>query len=132
MFLHRLSPEQQRAFIGIAKNFVAVDAIVEVVEAQALHRMETEAGVVDADVEPLPATAENLAIFDTAEARAVVLLELIGLAYGDDDVHPRENAVIREVASAFGVTNERLIQMEGWVIRYQALMNEAGRFFGEG
>lgn len=132
MFLHRLSPEQKRAFIGIAKNFIAVDAIVEVVEAEALQRMEAETGVAAADLEPLPATAENLAIFDTAESRAVVMLELIALAYGDGDVHPRENAAIQEVVRAFGVTNERLIQLEGWVIRYRGLMKEAERFFGEG
>jgi len=131
MFLHRLSPDQQRVFIGLAKNFIEVDAIVEVAEAEALQRMQAETGISIASTEPLPPTAENLAVFETPESRAAVMLELVALAYGDGDVHPRENVAIQEVATVFEIPTEKLLQMEGWVVRHRALLREAEHLLAE-
>jgi len=131
MFLYRLTPSQQQTFIGLAKKFIEVDAIVEVVEAEALQRMEAETGISAASVEALPPTAEHLAVFDTPVSRNVVVLELLGLAYGDGEIHPRENAVITEVATSFGISEGKLYEMADWVARQVALTREAQRFLQE-
>lgn len=131
MFLYRLSPSQRRTFIGIAKTFIEVDAIVEVVEAEALHRMEAETGISAASVEPLLPTPENLSTFDTPASRAAVMLELLGLAYGDGELHARENAFITEVATTFGISEGKLFEMAKWVVRQVAMTREAQRFLQE-
>lgn len=132
MFLYRLSPPQQRTFIGLAKKFIEVDAIVEVVEAEALHRIAAETGISAATIDPIPPSAENLAVFDTPASRAIVTLELLGLAYGDGEIHPRENAVITEIATSFGISSDKLRQMAHWVVRHEALIFEAESFFQQG
>lgn len=57
-----------------------------------------------------------------------MLLELLGLAHADQDYHATEKEFMQQVASACGVSENELRDMESWVVRQLALVSEAVQF----
>lgn len=129
MFLHILNDQQQKAFLALARQFIEADKNLAEGERNLLELMYAETGQsFDAEL-PAGDTNALLQAFDSRQARSAVLLELIGVGHADDEFHPEESQFIRSVAAAFGVTEERIAQMESWVQRQLQLAVEAEQFW---
>jgi uncharacterized tellurite resistance protein B-like protein len=129
MFLHILNDTQQKAFLALAKQFIEADQHLAEEERNLLELMYAETGQ-DMD-EELPSGGIDalLPAFDSRQARAAVLLELIGVGHADQSFHADESAFIRKVAAGLGVGEDEVRRMESWVERQLALAQEAERFW---
>jgi uncharacterized tellurite resistance protein B-like protein len=125
MFLRHLTPPQRKAFAGLAKHLVGADDDASGAEARALSAMDLELGLSVATVPPAQPTPELLATFESTTARAAVVIELLGLAYVDGHYDPSETQTIERIATSLGIPENRLLQMENWVLRQMALASEA-------
>ncbi len=129
MFLYRLDEEQREAFMSLAQAFIEADDRLHPEEERVLKLMRREM-----DLDPsgsgegasVDLNEESIgSVFDDREAQVTVLLELLGLGYADDDFAPEENQFIRKLSDVFDVTSARLEQMENWVLRQVALVQDA-------
>lgn len=71
------------------------------------------------------------AAFDTTQAQAVALLEIIGVGHADAEFSPEENAFVRRLATAFGISDAKVGAMESWVTRQMALAQEVEQFWAD-
>src|SRR5438067_2175410 len=113
MFLHLLNDTQQKSFLVLAKQFIEVDRKFADEEQNLLELMYAEMG----------------RGFDTRQARASVLLELIGVGHADQEFSPEESALLGKIAGAFGVSQEEVAAMDDWVQRQIALAREVDKFW---
>lgn len=131
MFLHILNDRQQRAFLALAQRFVEADSHLSSEERNLLELMRAEMGLSFDDEIPSADTRELLQAFDTGQARAAVVLELLGVGHADEHFSPEESALLNEVAQSFGITPEKLARFDDWVQRQLALAREAEEFWAE-
>lgn len=66
--------------------------------------------------------------FSTQPAKVSLLLELIGVAYADDDYHKTEKKLMQEIASSISISSLLLVDMESWVKRQFISMKEVNTF----
>jgi hypothetical protein len=129
MFLHLLNDRQQKAFLTLARQFIEADENLSAGEQNLLELMYAETGLPFETELPAGDMKALLQEFDNRQVRSAVILELIGVGHADDEFHPEESQFIRNVATAFGVPNERVEQMESWVQRQLQLALEAEQFW---
>jgi uncharacterized tellurite resistance protein B-like protein len=129
MFLHLLDDEQQKALLALAREFIEADEKLSDEEHNLLELMYAESGL-DFDTElPQAAMEELLPVFDTKQARAAALLEMIGVGHADDEFHPEESEFVRRMAAGLGISEQEVGEMEDWVMRQLALAQEVERFW---
>ena len=122
MFLAKLSPPQQDAFLQLAAQLVAVDGEITPDELEMLS--EIAMGATDwVPQDDLP-IAGLVAAFDDTVSRRAALVELIGLAHADTVYGPEEREFIADLARRMSVSPARLAQLEAWVVRQLALTAE--------
>ena len=119
------------AFARLTRHFVEVDGIVSVEEQKVLASRSEETrrhGLIGPPVheEEVP---DLLAAFRTPQARACALLELICVGHVDGHFCAAESQFVRRVAATFGVTRERIEQMEKWTAEQIERSREAARFW---
>jgi len=131
MFLHLLNDDQQKAFLALANQFIQSDNVLADEEHNLLELMYAETGQSFETELPEGDVSALLAAFDTRQARAAVLLELIGVGHADDAFQPEENAFVRRVAESFGVSQGDLDRMEDWVKRQLRLAQDVQQFWAE-
>lgn len=131
MFLFHLTPIERTSFVGLAKHLVAADGREGPAETEALRRLERELGTPLADIPAAPPSSEVLATFVTRASKAVVVLELLTLAYADGLPHPDEMELLKVVASGVGISELRLLEMEDWVVQQMPLTAKANSFLTE-
>lgn len=131
MFLHILTDTQQKAFLAIARQFIEADGRLSGEEQNLLELMYAESG--QSFDEDLPeATVESLLpVFDSRQAQAAVLLELIGVGHADNEFHAAESAQVRKIAASFGVSDASVAEMEDWVNRQLQLAQDVEKFWKE-
>ena len=132
MYLHLLTPEQGRAFYRAAALLVGSDGRSEGAEIRYLDRARRSLGLGEPPQTPAD-TGEvlaELAVFDTALSRRVLLVELSRAAIADDQVAPVEGALIRDIAGAWGVGEEHLRQCFDLAKRAKKLTDEGYRLIG--
>ena len=129
MFIKNLDGAQIGAFIGLARQVIRADGVLAPEEVGLLETIAQTAGF---SGEPPAGTVAQLAsAFTTRRAKASALLELMGLGFADGEYHPAEKDLIREIAQAFGFSDDELASMEGWVTRQVMLLEEAAGFWEE-
>lgn len=125
MLLKQLTHPQQQHFLALAAALIAADDRLDPREQRALSALAAEAGLPDA-VTPRWQPTDAAQAFDSSASRAVVLVELLGLAHADTCFCDDERAMINDLSEAFGVPALRLGQLESWVVRQLALTAELG------
>ena len=127
MFLENLTRTERSAFLILARKLVHADGILREREEQVLSFL--------ADVSDETETEGSLddvaAAFATRRAKVSALLELIGIGLIDGDYHSRERVVVAEAARALGFRESELLEMETWVARQVALLDDAAQFWAE-
>src|SRR5437868_2736344 len=129
MFLHLFNDAQQKAFLALARQFIDSDRKLAEGEKNLLELMYAEMGQ-DFNAElPQGDLASLSQAFDSRQARAAALLELIGVGHADDDFSPEENAFVRQVAQRLGISEGEVDEMDRWVERQLALAQEVEGFW---
>ncbi|MBM3458834.1 MAG: hypothetical protein FJX77_09930 [Armatimonadetes bacterium] len=131
MFVHTLNDAQQTALLALAQRFVHADARLAESERNLLELLAAEAGRNPADEIPEQTMDSLLAAFDTRQARAVAVLELIGVGHADDHFCPAESLALSEIAGGLGFNGQEVQAMESWVQRQLALAQEVAQFWEE-
>ncbi|MCB9641133.1 MAG: hypothetical protein H6727_19705 [Myxococcales bacterium] len=128
MFLHYLNEREREAFLLLARDFVEVDGAYTQDEMNMMESFARELGVATKEIpsRPDPSERESLfRIFSSRTARSTVLLELLALAYADQNFCEKERSFLEAGAKIFDLEEEELRLMEDWVVRQLALYNEA-------
>jgi hypothetical protein len=129
MLLHELSREQQRAFMVLARQVVAADERLALDEVERLDLLYREMQLPAADADD-PATAGDLnLLFPDAKGRALVVLNLLALGYGDGALDERERWAVVRIAHDLRLDDVDVAAMETWAARHAALLREAERFW---
>lgn len=127
MFLNNLNNQQQAALLHTAKVLIEADHIILSSETDLFESLRVQC---NANLEHI----ENFEIsmlrnmFDTNQEKVSFLLELIAIAFIDDEYHEKEESLIDEIARLIGINAKKLGALESWVIRQTDLNNEALRF----
>lgn len=126
MFRNLLSDSQWKAFIVLVYKVALADHRVPLPEGLFVDELKSEAGFEDS----LPAMevlgAADLEPFRTRESRIVVMLNLLCLAFSDEDFHINETTVLIGLARSFGFSDEEYLELVGRGKRQAQLMGEAG------
>ncbi|MEM1057501.1 MAG: TerB family tellurite resistance protein [Bacteroidota bacterium] len=128
MFLNELSPEQRRALHVLARQIIDADERLTLQEVERLDEIYEESGI-GAETAAAPNAAGDLnLLFPTPRDRAVVVIELLLVAYADGQLHPREEATVQRVAAQLHMDQGLWTNVLDWARRYAALASEARAF----
>ena len=125
MWLSSLTDEQRDALLGLAHNVVVSDGLLDPNEEFMLDEFKREMALkpeIEADYLELDGISE---VFNSPRARAVAILNLLRLSYVDGAFEIEEECLLKEIAHAFGIDDERFLLMDNWVRRLVALEEEA-------
>ena len=125
MWLKSLTDEQREALLGLAHNVVVSDGILDPNEEDMLDEFKREMALkpdVVSDYLELDGIGE---IFDSRRARTVAVLNLLRLSYVDGAFEIEEECLLKEVATAFGISAADFALMDNWVRRLVGLEREA-------
>lgn len=125
MFLSRLSAQQRRAFFVLARRVIDADRRLALQEVERLDQLYSEAAVPAEGADAPSEVADLNLLFDTREAAVVVILDLFQLAHADGALDDRERAVIEDVATKMGVTEDLWEALQEWATRQAAQQEEA-------
>jgi hypothetical protein len=128
MFLHELTPDQQRAVLILARQVIAADHRLAMQELERLEALYRETGLPAETSEAPDVVADLNYMFPEPRGRAVVLIELLLVAHADDEIHAREHESIRAIADRMQVGEERWVMLVDWAARFAALRQEAAAF----
>lgn len=132
MFLSMLTPDEQTAFIFLAKEFIETDKVVSLKEKEILALMSREALNSSGGKATIASPDEAIKVIRSPKARSITMLEILGIAYADGEYQREERLFIQNLADEFGIAPVTLAAMENWVLRQVALNSEALDFFLEG
>lgn len=128
MFLNLLNDRQKQSFLALATKVVMADGEVAPKEHVTLNVRVAEMG---GDVKAPPAEIfgePNFEVFDTNRAQTIVVLELLVIAYSDQDYHEFERPIIDQLATEFGFSKNEMKLFEDWAIRQSPLSVEGWSF----
>lgn len=131
MFLHHLDETQQRAFFALAKRMIMADGDLDKNELGYLNDLAKQSDVSGKD----PFSAQNdpvdLDLFPDRVSQTAVALELMMLAYSDEELHIAESQLFGALMERFDFSDddcERLADAAGWgaavVNEFKVLVDE--------
>lgn len=125
MFVYDLSDHQQKAFFTLLHEMVLADDKLVQEEKTARTLLKRESGL-DSLPNPESMTLSEAANeFDDQRDQIAVLLELLLIAYVDDEYHPEQQDLIQNLTDQFDITTEKLEVLKNWALRQGALVREA-------
>jgi len=131
MFLNLLTDRQKQSFLALATKVVMADGEVVPKENVTLDvRVAEMGGTVKAPPDEIFGEA-NTAIFDTPQAQTIVVLELMVIAYSDDEYHEDERPIIHDLIEEYGFTPDQVARFEDWAKRQSPLSVEGWHFISE-
>lgn len=122
MFVNGLDKNQQSALLYLSHEVAKADGdlhelqmgLMEVIKAQCEDNVQEQEVTLD----------ELSQVFDNNSAKCSLLLELLGVAHSNNDYDPREKALIGQYAEALSISKNKLKELETWVTKQLALMEE--------
>jgi len=125
MFLNNLTETEKKAFLTLAKEFILVDGVLSPEEEELIRIMKGEMDIDEGFPEGEKNRQELLGLFTSRRSRISTIIEMEGLGYANMEYHEQEKAFIKEMADAFGLSQDELDSIDEWVIRQVALLFEA-------
>ena len=108
MLLNTFAPNQKLAFLKLVRDIATVDKSVDTAERSVIKDLCNEMGIsaiaMTKSVEGQPLES----LFNTAEVRALVIVELARLSLVDKTFSFGENEILNEVRRKFGFTRKDL------------------------
>jgi len=131
MFLNLLTDRQKQSFLALATKVVMADGEVVPKENVTLDvRVAEMGGAVKAPPDEIFGEP-NFAIFDTPQSQTIIILELMVIAYSDDEYHEDERPIINRLIEEYGFTPEQIARFEDWAKRQSPLSVEGWGFITE-
>lgn len=128
MFLNELSPEQRRALHVLARQVIDADQRLTLPEVERLDEIYQESGIGTEHADAPNAAGDLNLLFPTSRERAVVVIELMQVAYADGQLHPREEAAVQRIAAQLQIDQGLWTNIMDWAQRHAALAAEASAF----
>jgi len=114
MLITRLSLDQRRVFLALAYRLALSDHWVPDAEDKFLDQLLFELGLTEkVNIMDVMGDAD-LGVLDTKPARAIVMLELMALAYSDENYHVNESAVMAEIGEKLAFTPADIERFRSW------------------
>jgi len=127
MFLKDLNENQQKLFLGLAKDLIEADKRITDHEIAMIASLSGEMGqpemICNASDEVLQA------FFPDKISRVAVMLELIGLSACDGDFSVEEDQVINRLKKVFGMNDDNIQAYRNWVKKLYTTYGEAAELF---
>ncbi len=127
MFLKDLNENQQKLFLGLAKDLIEADNRITDHEIAMIASLSGEMGqpemICNASDEVLTS------FFPDKISRVAVMLELIGLSACDGDFSVEEDRVINRLKNIFELTDENVTTYRNWVQKLYQTYGEAAELF---
>ncbi|QDJ13204.1 DNA repair protein [Mergibacter septicus] len=123
MFIQNLNNEQQAVLLELCEQIIlADDNGVDSAEEQMMKVIQAQCntGVTRKSVEK----AGIIKLFDTDLAKCSLLLELLGIAYANNDYHSKQAIFIKEYAELLSITPAKLVMLEYWIKEQFLLMEK--------
>ncbi len=131
MFLNLLTERQKQSFLALATKVVMADGEVVPKENVTLNvRVAEMGGSIKAPPDEIYG-APNFGVFDTPQSRTIIILELLVIAYSDDEYHENERPIISQLIEHFGITADQLASYEDWAKRQSPLSVEGWTFISD-
>lgn len=122
MFVHYLDERQQAALLHYAREVMVADSAIDPEESL---QMEVLRGQVRPGVQSEAVPMEQLCdLFSDRPSRVILLMELLGMGYADEEFVAQESKMINEIAGILMDTDVLQI-IESWVRRQLSLLKEA-------
>ena len=131
MFLSELNYQQRKIFLNLAKEIlVADDGVVDYQEEKYLRALCAEMSLSFHD-ELVVKKSELDNYFDKIEIKKIVLIELVGLSFSNQNYHKNQELYIKNICDIFGVSSDMLKNIEELLKQYQNIQNKIIEFVGE-
>ena len=125
MFLHEINDQQKETFFCLAHNVVVSDGELSPDEQLMMDQLRREIGLAE-DFEPHYISVDGIEdIFDTRKSRIATIIALIRLGYADGAFEIEEQFLLKDICTAFEISETDFIVIENWVRRLIALQREA-------
>lgn len=131
MFLNLLTERQKQSFLALATKVVMADGGVVPEENITLNVRVMEMGE---DIKAPPEEVFgviNYDVFDSRVAQVIVVLELMVIAYSDEEYHEHERPIVEDLAQKFGFSEKQMATFEEWASRQAPLSLEGHNFIEE-
>ena len=124
MFIQNLNKRQQSVLLHYADAVMRADNMIDSSELVAMEVLRKQA---HSSVEPEELPIENLGdVFVNRIGRVSFLLELVGMAYVNDDFDPRQSALIEQIAGALDLLHDGTLKtVNQWIRSQFSLMKSA-------
>ena len=114
MLITRLNLEQRRVFLALAYRLALADHWVPEAEDQFMDKLIFDLGL-NEKVNAMDVMGDaELDVLNTTPARAIVMLELMALAYSDETYHANESEVMAEIGGKLGFSDAEIEQFRDW------------------
>ena len=122
MFVHYLDERQQAALLHYAREVMVADSAIDPEESL---QMEVLRGQVRPGVQSEAVPMEHLRdLFSDRPSRVILLMELLGMGYADEEFVSQESKLINDIAGIL-MDTDVLQTIESWVRRQLSLLKEA-------
>ena len=133
MFLDRLNDKEKELFLDLAVYTAQANGVVEETEKNMIMQYCKEMGVAFYDISKLHTLEEIIGVFAkmSKEKKKIVVLELLGLCYADNEFDDVEEAFIKKVSSDIGVKDNIYDILKKDINEYSIILGIlSGNIFG--
>lgn len=127
MFIANLSPQQQEILIGLAMQLIEVDGKIDDRELEMLEVLRSQCDR-EVKVNKFSSMDDLPSVFGDQKSRVSMLLELLAIAYADEDFDDKEKDAIETIRLKLDIPGVLFEDMESWVCRQMILSKEAQLF----
>ncbi|HIG39991.1 MAG TPA: hypothetical protein EYQ14_05545 [Gammaproteobacteria bacterium] len=128
MFLTSLTEEQKKAFFCLAHNVVVSDGDLTPDEEAMMEDMRREMDL-DSGFKPYYLNIDGIeSIFTSKRSRSISMISLIRLAYADGAFEIEEQCFLKDLSTAFEISDDDFQLIDNWVRRLISLEREASGF----
>jgi uncharacterized tellurite resistance protein B-like protein len=106
MFLHQLNDEQRALLVTLATRMIVVDNVVALQEIAAMNDLLAEVGNRKSDEQNPSDRATILRVFNDKRSRVLAAFELLFIAHVDENFHPAEGDLFKQICDDFGFTSD--------------------------
>jgi uncharacterized tellurite resistance protein B-like protein len=126
MFVSYLNEEQQSILLALAQSIIQADGVTDEREEELFETIRAQC---QAAITPINISMSELHThFTSHPTKVALLLELIAIAYADEEYHLKEQDLIQEIANGLQISKELLIEIERWVKHHLDSMKDVYRF----
>ncbi len=127
MFLRDFNENQQKLFLGIARELIEADGAINDQEKALIASLSQEMG--QQELIRNPSDDVICDFFPDKFSRVAMMLELVGLSACDGNFSVEEDVIIQRLQKLFNMGDDQIDSYRNWVKKLHATYGEAATFF---